>query len=458
MPKLSPDAYQKWLNMRKQTMIIFVFQSLLLGMDASLTLLTLYMYLKEDIKSDMTLMYYSVISVLFYLPSLCFSAIIGYLVDRYRNVRLTFFTINVLMIVGNLLYALPYSPWFLMVGRLLAGVGGPLRSVMTGEIARSYSADTLRSKLSYMGLSYCSGYIAGPAFNVVFRNIEFTIMSWKVTYLNIPGLYMAVLFSILQVMSVIMLSNLSKVYDLKMETMKDMVKEDVTINNPIEEAKESTHLLNRTEGVSSSIHTLRKMLANFDIVLLLSLAFFQYYFANCFVMWRPLIVIEKMHWTIYSLGFVYIGQGVSCVLPCLFFIFGCTTSNKFIFYVAVLTQPALIFIHVIFIVLFDYNTNLYLNISLWIMYCVLYIPNIVVEEIFLVGALAQMVSSKYQVFADGIRLTAYRMGGITALSMSALIFDRMNIVATVHVGIILLCFVLLIIRRETLKNPTIVIS
>ena len=457
MPKLSPDAYQKWLNMRKHSMIIFVCQSLLLGMDTSLTFLNLYMYLKVVVEPDMILLYYSIISVVFYIPSLCFGGIIGYFVDRYRNVRLTFFTINTLMIVGNLLYALPYSPWFLMVGRGLVGAGGPLRSIMAGEVARSFPASTLSTKLSYMGLSYMLGYIAAPAFNVAFRNVEFTIMSWKVSYLNIPGVYMAVFFSIMQVMSVVMLSNLSKIYDFKMETMKDMVSEDADVDSPNEEAEDSTHLLSRSEEVSSSIHTLRKMFANFDIVLILSLAFFQYYFTNCFEMWLPLIVIEKMHWTITTLGFIHIGLGITCIMPCLFFI--CyNPSNKMVFCIVLSAELGLILIHLIFVVLFHYSNNLFLNIVLWITYCVLYLPSMVVDEVFLVATLAQMVSSKYQVFADGIRLTVYRMGGIVALSISALIFDRMIIVTMVHIGITLWCLVLLIVRRETLRNPTIVIS
>ena len=94
MPSLSSDGYQVWLKLRKQTMVIFVIQSLLIGMDASMTYLTLYMYLKEMIKSDKPLVYYSIIFVLYYLPPFTLSIIIGHFIDRSSNIRLATFTIN----------------------------------------------------------------------------------------------------------------------------------------------------------------------------------------------------------------------------------------------------------------------------------------------------------------------------------------------------------------------------
>ena len=83
---------------------------------------------------------------------------------------------------------------------------------------------------------------------------------------------------------------------------------------------------------------------------------------------------------------------------------------------------------------------------------------VVVEEVFLTSTLAQLISSKYQVFADGIRLSFYRLGAVVALSASPLIFERMNIVTIVHVCIAIVCFVLLIMRRETFSNPTILVT
>ena len=158
MAPLSTEDYQAWLKMRKYTLIIFLIESLLIGMDVSVTFLTLYMYLKEMVKTDNPLVYYGFITVMFYIPSLTLGGIIGHYIDRHRNVRLTLFTLNTLVILGSLLYAIPYSPWFLIAGRILAGSGSLLRSVMIGEIARSYPPSKLSSRITYMGLSYTFGY------------------------------------------------------------------------------------------------------------------------------------------------------------------------------------------------------------------------------------------------------------------------------------------------------------
>ena len=92
-----------------------------------------------------------------------------------------------------------------------------------------------------------------------------------------------------------MLSDISKIYDLKKETVEvNTVNELESIDIITQEAEDSSHLLGTMEEDTSSMEAFKKMLTNIDISLLLSLAFFQYYFECCFVMWLPLIVIEKM--------------------------------------------------------------------------------------------------------------------------------------------------------------------
>ena len=272
-------------------------------------------------------------------------------------------------------------------------------------------------------------------------------MAWNLTYLNIPGVYMATLFAILQIMSVCILSNLSKIYDLKMETAEGVVNEDANV--------ESTP--GRIEENSGSIHALKRMLTNFDIVFLLSLTFFEYYLSMCIMSWLPIMVVDKLHWSINTVGIIHIGIGIFSLILCIFFM--CyPISNKFLFCIAVLALPAVVMVQLIFTVMFHYNKNFILNIFLWIIFCTMYIFIAAVEEVFLVSTLARMVSSKYQVFADGFRLTLFRMGGVVAFSTSPLIFDKMDIVSYIHISVIMVFLVILIIRRESFKHPTIVIS
>ena len=440
-------------------MIIFIFQTILTGMDLSLTMVTLWLYLKELVKPNNPSLYYSLISCSFILASITFSGLIGYFVDRYRNVRLAFFTINTLAILGNLLYALPYSPWFLITGRLLTGIISPLRSVIVGEIARSFPCNELPNKMSHIGLAFAFGFVAGPASNLFFKNVEVTIMSWKITYVNMPGIYMAALFSVIQIMSWFMLSNLSKKYDMKMETMETVTSEDdnENIDFKANEADDTTPFLNRIKENTNFLGTLYKILSNFDTLLILLLSFLQNYITYSFDMWFSLLIVEKLKWSITAMNDIMLGQGLALMFPCAL-LMCLSVSNKFVYYIAVGGQIAFIFMEGITLVFFNYNQHFILNILLWVIFSCLYTFQIIVEEVFLVTTLAQMVSSRYQIFADVVRLTVFRMAAVTAMATSAMLFESINIVASIQICMIISGLVLLITRRDSLKDPSIIIK
>lgn len=139
---------------RRNTLIAFTAQTFLVGLDVSLTYLALWKYLNDVVKPAKPLFFYSLIFITFFIPSISLTVIVSNYIDKTRNVRRIFFVINIFVVVGCLLYIVPFSPWFLVIGRFLAGTGNSLRSVMSSEIARSYPADVLPSKLSYLGFAY----------------------------------------------------------------------------------------------------------------------------------------------------------------------------------------------------------------------------------------------------------------------------------------------------------------
>lgn len=465
--------YEDWIKIRKQTMMVFILQTICIGMDTSLTFLTLYLYLKKQVKTNLPRVYYSIISVSYFVPAIMLSTIIGHLTDQSRNIRLPFFIINSLVVVGNILYALPFSPWFLLVGRLLAGTGMSLRSVMAGEVARSYPAVILSNKMSYLGVSHAFGFVIGPVVNMLFTNVKFRLGAWKLTYYNIPGVYMALLFSLVQILNIFMLSNLSKLYDLKKEEFEDIctceqgydLKMDEFVDltdtecaTDTEMAEEAGMLLpNRIllqNKPPSTTKALQKMLCNVDIAVMLLLAFLVNYLDMCYYMWNPILIVEKMKWSVTVLGWILMGMGTMAMITCLFFL--CFyVSNKFIFYSAVFLPIALISLQIITTAFYYHQGNLVFYILLWITYCFLYTFVIAAQEVILVTVIAKLVSSRYQVVADGLRLTMYRCGGVSALSVSAFIYKRMDIVSVIHITLMGLCLILLLLRRKTLGNPNI---
>ena len=470
---LQDEEYDQWVKMRSRTIVIFTIETVLIGMDFSLTFLTLWLYIRELVETNNPKVYYSLISASFLAGSLMLSAVIGRVVDRYRNVRTMFFVCNTIAVFGNLIYTLHFSPWLLVVGRLLSGMSAPLRSVMSGEIARSYSSEDLPKKLSIMGIAYSFGFVAGPAFNFVFKNTKISIYSWVITQVNIAGIYMALLFFIIQIMSYFMLFDLSKIFDLKKEST-ETAKSTGVINSydtceihgipavstscrkSNDHKTERSCLISYKSQPSNFQSTLVKLFTTLDTALLLFLAFIESYIAVSLDLWKPLLIIEKMGWSNTALNVVVLGEGISCVIPCIILI-RYNISDKYMYFIVAGCMLSFGYMEIMYMWLSYFSDILILDVFLWVIFCVLDTFLLIVEEVFLVGCLANMVGSSIQVFSDGVRLTMYRLGSLLALTTSALVFDQILIVGSVHLFIIAVCLVGLYIRRKSFSNQRILI-
>ena len=127
---LSSNDFKKWKWKRKLTMIVFVMECFLLGMELSITILTTWLYIKELVKPSNPIMFYSFTASSYHISGIFFSLIFGRIVDRYRNNRSTVLFANAMVITGNIVYTLHFSPWLLVAGRFLSGAGGALKAVM----------------------------------------------------------------------------------------------------------------------------------------------------------------------------------------------------------------------------------------------------------------------------------------------------------------------------------------
>ena len=144
-----------------------------------------------------------------------FSIFMSKLADQYRCVRKIFFVTNVALIAGNLLYMVPTSPWFLLLGRILAASGTSQRTIITAEISRSYRHEELTSKFSFMAVSFSVGLLLASIVNSAFLSLDFWWGSWHMTFANFSGFYMAVMFTIALILCHFMIHDFSKQYDSK---------------------------------------------------------------------------------------------------------------------------------------------------------------------------------------------------------------------------------------------------
>ena len=170
---LTQQQFKQWAQRRESTTILFAFETLIMGMEYSVTFLTLWLYLKDRVKPEHPKVYYGVISVSYMFTSILSSLIVGRFVDCYRRIKPIFLLVNVFVIMGNIIYSLPFSPCLLIAGRLISGFAGALRPVISSELARCYKSEELPSKLAIIGASFVTGFIAGPGINFAFNSCNF---------------------------------------------------------------------------------------------------------------------------------------------------------------------------------------------------------------------------------------------------------------------------------------------
>lgn len=570
---------QKWERKRLWTTRAFILECVMLGMEYSVTFLTLWLYIKTLIDTEYPKIFYSLVASSYLLAAVVFSVIVGRWVDQTRKVRQTFLICNTLVIIGNILYSLHFSPWLLVFGRLISGADGPLRSIISGEVARCYPDSEVLSKFSTMGMAFAMGFIVGPGVNFAFTSVDFQLGDWQVTYVNVPGVYMAVLFIITQIIVYFTVSDLSREYDLKADECKEETNEadgnekelevfknninnsfilppppgitvshfqcfdededrfsksvripytekntiidfqddmkfaktvqqshrnnttsstDRTRDFRLEQLEFSTMIImpviitgqhrqqrqgehqpllasgsasysstssvstttdstTSTDSTSSVDSILCQILTNFDAVLILVLTFTLWYWMVAFDMWLPIMVVDVMGMGINELNGIVFGFGCISAIILLLMSFK-TFSDKLLFKLSLFCMIALAMMEVIFIMLRNYHSNMYVNVVSWTIWGTLFAVVVIMDEVFLVGVLAKMTDSKIQTFNESLRLAMSRFGALLALLTSAVLFEFLEYACSVGIVISIIAFGLLFYRRKTLSKPTISIK
>ena len=209
------NMLREWKKKRRITMFGYLIIGSIVGIDYSVILSTLYIYLCDVIHTPYPNLCYGAVVTLFNISSTLSGAISGRWVDKTRKIKRYINVILVLQIAGNLMYAIPYSVAFPIIGRILAGISDPFSNVCTGEVLRIYTGDEGTRALWWLASTYSIGFVAGPGIAIFFRHINFNIASIHVNRLNFVGLFIALLGIIALVVSNIMLYDCSAQFDLK---------------------------------------------------------------------------------------------------------------------------------------------------------------------------------------------------------------------------------------------------
>ena len=238
-----------------------------------------------------------------------------------------------LVIIGNILYSLPFSAYLLFAGRAVAGLGSGYKLSVQGEIGRLFSTSEIVRANTIIGVSYSIGALIGPGINLGFEKVHLKFYSWEITYLNVPPLILAVCFAIYQLLSIYTVSNLSLLHDPN-ETVAGETDEtkfnlnegendhwqDNTNKLDAENEEESTPMigLQAQEYTPSVKEVVTNLICSINGFLLLTCHTFHYFRWLACDIWIPLLIVEELRYGVRAINVVFIGSGGVCLgLLCL---------------------------------------------------------------------------------------------------------------------------------------------
>lgn len=207
--------HSQWLLIRKKTFVAFCIICFGLGFEYSLIFPSLWYYISEVIKTENDELFYGIALAAYPVSSIIGAFSIARYADRTKRTRVVIVFLLSCEVLGNLLYVLHFSPLFPIIGRLIAGFGDVANIVMVAEIARSYETNEITSRISWTVMFFSIGFALSPGMNIVFKMFDFYIGPVHIVYANLPGLFMAICFSIIMVFTYFMVSDVSRDFDYK---------------------------------------------------------------------------------------------------------------------------------------------------------------------------------------------------------------------------------------------------
>ena len=468
---------EAWKAKRTKTFIAFTLIEVVLGMEYSMTIPTVYLYLTTLIHSPYPLLFYGLIPASFFMTNILSGVLLGRISDRTRKIWLIHQCGNMMILLGNLFYAFPFSSLFPLSGRIMSGFGAGLRAVIYGEICRVYDKQNVSRYIAIITIGAMVGYTLGPMVNILFKNVDFYIGDWHINYTNMPGIYMTIICFINQVILFFMVHDLSQEYEYT-----DLLSEADLLNNVEHSDKISSEreLLEHYESLDNlSAHQLEssankgqnitrksqndvsfipsqqfiwlKLLSSMNWIIMM-IATFVFGFTNmASEMWYPLIVINELKWGVTAFNAVLIETGVVAI-PVLALAAWKTLTNKIIFYGYATSIIFQISVFVILLVLKEFHKSFAINVMLLGTYGLLYAISLFMHELLTI-TLTKMVPCSSQGYVQGIFQAFFRVGASLGFFIPPQIYKWLfeDVIVIIIVSAVLL--ITLVIRRRGILEP-----
>ena len=424
---MDENSETRWQSKRKWFLINTCVGAFLIGLSLTGYYPTEYYYLKKAVKVDNPDLYFGLSWAFLYSSGVVSSFVGSYYADRTKHVRHICLLEDVFNIVGNIMYALYYSPAFILLGQLLVGTTAARASASIGELFRIDDSTEISRKIATAGIFQVLGTVAGPCTTYLFQYVEFNLGNWKINIGNAIGIAMLLLYVIQLILNYFSLHNVSKEY-----TLKDGF--NCVIDKNKNDNFECTESLTFSEKYKLA---LRATLKNKHIRFWYFVTFVASYARRMIQISIVIKAAQYLHWGETDIALAWIISLCGGVIPSSII---CTLLSKQLndFY-QFLASMIMLLLALLLLGLLPMVKDYY-NIARWITLVIAILLNISAFQftVFSKSILAKFVPENIQSISEGIRNLFYQtsalLGGLTVIFPAKYLSQTMFLLAFVISG------------------------
>lgn len=256
----------------KITYGIILFYSFCTGLEFAIILPTIWSYVHQHYNGSTSML--GIVLASYSISSFFVSPFIGWWSDRSQNTKAILLVMVVAEVMGSILYFLGSSTLMLLTSRIIAGIGGSGITAVIADIIHISSSEERTYILSIVMASRQIGLVIAPALNFFLSRLDYKIGSFPVDMFSSPGLFMAILWVLLDIVIMFGYFNLTslkneedieKLFD-NFKSPDSYVPENIPYYNDLDNSSsQEVFFTSSYPPACSSIPVLRHSLSNSSI-------------------------------------------------------------------------------------------------------------------------------------------------------------------------------------------------
>ncbi|VDK89231.1 unnamed protein product [Dibothriocephalus latus] len=295
----------------------------LTSVERAIILPTMWLYLTNYWSKDVAKAYYGATLAAFGLAILVCTPIFGWIVHKGISMKIVLIAANQLEILGNLIYLVAPTPWLLILGRLICGIGASIEPPLYADLIAATKPEERTLCIIIFLVTRQVGLMFGPACTLLLHNLSFKIGEVSVTVYNSPGLLMACFWILHTVLVICIYSpgvNPKLLSSASGRSDSTQVLTDVTVQEDKRSSLEAPEMKagSRSERRCHKWHKATEFYGRFTSVTIYLIIFASYFSVMGLESVLSPFADTHFGWTEVEVSYVYLSASFLILLVCFF--------------------------------------------------------------------------------------------------------------------------------------------